>query len=136
MAFDSRIREEVVQVRLRRHVGNDSSSVVVRREDLIQQLPSQARIGCRQQATLKVRDSSLALPRSHMTVEGEVVNRTSDSLRNVAVVITWRDAAGKFITSDRVLIDYNPVLPGQASPFKSSPHPTRRWPSSTSPFAR
>lgn len=56
--------------------------------------------------------------RSHMTVEGEVVNRTDDSLRYVAAVITWRDGAGKFITSDKALIEYNPILPGQASPFK------------------
>lgn len=56
--------------------------------------------------------------RSHMTVEGEVVNISGDSLRYVAAVITWRDASGAFITSDKALIEYNPVLPGQTSPFK------------------
>jgi hypothetical protein len=56
--------------------------------------------------------------RSHMTVEGEVVNVSDESLRHVAVVITWRDANAKFITSDKVLVEYNPILPGQTSPFK------------------
>jgi hypothetical protein len=56
--------------------------------------------------------------RSHMTVEGEVVNLSGDSLRYVAAVITWRDASGKFITSDKAIIEYNPILPGQTSPFK------------------
>jgi hypothetical protein len=56
--------------------------------------------------------------RSHMTVEGEVVNISGESLKYVTAVITWRDASGEFITSDKAIIEYNPVLPGQTSPFK------------------
>ena len=39
------------------------------------------------------------------------------SLRNVVAVVSFYDARGNFITSDDALIDYNPILPGQASPF-------------------
>ncbi|MGE0362770.1 MAG: FxLYD domain-containing protein [Vicinamibacterales bacterium] len=52
-------------------------------------------------------------------VEGEVKNTSAASLRNVAVVVSWYTDAGQFITSDQTLIDYNPILPGQTSPFKS-----------------
>lgn len=52
-------------------------------------------------------------------VEGQVKNISSESLRSVAAVTTWYDKAGGFITSDDAIIDYNPILPGQTSPFKT-----------------
>jgi hypothetical protein len=35
------------------------------------------------------------------------------------VVGTWYDKDGNFIKFDDALIDYNPILPGQTSPFKT-----------------
>jgi hypothetical protein len=52
-------------------------------------------------------------------VEGQVKNTTDRPMRNVAVVATWYTKDGTFITTDQSLIDYNPLLPGQVSPFKS-----------------
>ena len=52
-------------------------------------------------------------------VEGQVQNISSTSLENVAAVATWYDKDGTFIKSDEALIDYNPILPGQTSPFKT-----------------
>jgi hypothetical protein len=52
-------------------------------------------------------------------VEGQVKNLSSESLRNVMVVSTWYDKDGNFIKSNDALIDYNPILPGQTSPFKT-----------------
>lgn len=52
-------------------------------------------------------------------VEGQVRNISDESLKNVAVKATWYDKADGFITSDDALIDYNPILPGQTSPFKT-----------------
>jgi len=52
-------------------------------------------------------------------VEGQVKNISSGPLRNVAVLATWYDKAGEFVKSDDTLIDFNPILPGQTSPFKS-----------------
>jgi hypothetical protein len=43
---------------------------------------------------------------------------SGQSLRNVQAVVTYRDRAGNFITSDDALIEYNPILAGQTSPFK------------------
>lgn len=51
-------------------------------------------------------------------VEGQVKNTSSESLQHVTAVATWYGADGKFITSDNALVEYDPLLPGQTSPFK------------------
>jgi hypothetical protein len=48
-----------------------------------------------------------------------VRNISDQPLRNVTAVATWMDNNGQFITSDNALIDYNPILPDQTSPFKT-----------------
>lgn len=52
-------------------------------------------------------------------VEGQVKNISSSKLSNVEVVVEWRTATGEFVKSDEALIEYNPILSGQTSPFKS-----------------
>jgi hypothetical protein len=51
-------------------------------------------------------------------LEGQVKNISSEHLRNVNAAASFYDASGGFITSSHTLIDFNPVLPGQTSPFK------------------
>jgi hypothetical protein len=51
-------------------------------------------------------------------LEGQVKNISSQSLQNVTAVASFYDANGGFITTSDALIDYNPILPGQTSPFK------------------
>lgn len=53
-------------------------------------------------------------------VEGEVQNISQETLKNVEAVAKFYAADKKFITSDDSLIAYNPILPGQTSPFKVS----------------
>lgn len=48
---------------------------------------------------------------------GSVKNLTDKPMRSVAVVISWVDANGVIQTADDSLIDYNPILPGQESPW-------------------
>ena len=50
--------------------------------------------------------------------EGQVKNISTAPLENVDAVVTFYDSAGGFITSSDALIDFNPILPGQTSPFK------------------
>lgn len=52
-------------------------------------------------------------------VEGQVKNISSQSLKNVTAVVTWYDKADGFIKSDDALVEYNPLLAGQTSPFKT-----------------
>ena len=54
---------------------------------------------------------------SYATTKGLVTNNSAVPLRNVEAVVTWKTKDGTFITSDDSLIDYNPILPGQSSPF-------------------
>lgn len=68
---------------------------------------------------LEIKSWSCGSEYDFMHVKGEVKNTTSRSLRNVMVVATYRTASGEFIKSSDALIDYNPILPGQTSPFKT-----------------
>ena len=52
------------------------------------------------------------------TIEGQVENLTDSNLENVMAVVTWYTDDDQFITSDETLIQYNPILPGQTSPFE------------------
>ena len=52
-------------------------------------------------------------------VEGQVKNISDQPLKNVTAVSTWFDKDGGFIKSDDAIVEYNPILPGQTSPFKT-----------------
>lgn len=55
---------------------------------------------------------------SYATAEGSVKNISGRSLEHVTAVVQFYDKNGNFITSADALIDYNPILPNQISPFK------------------
>lgn len=55
--------------------------------------------------------------RSHVRAEGEVKNISDEPLHNVMAVITYETQEGEFITYDHALIEYNPIMPDQTSPF-------------------
>jgi len=57
---------------------------------------------------------------SFATAEGRVKNVSGRSLENVEAVIEWHTSSGSFITSADCLIEYNPILPSQTSPFRCS----------------
>ena len=52
-------------------------------------------------------------------MEGQLNNITAAPIKNVTAVATWYSRDGTFVKSDDALIDYNPILPGQTSPFKT-----------------
>lgn len=51
-------------------------------------------------------------------VEGEVTNISESSIQNVQAVVRFYTLSDQFITSDTSLLKFNPILPGQTSPFK------------------
>ncbi|MCK4427347.1 MAG: FxLYD domain-containing protein [candidate division Zixibacteria bacterium] len=55
---------------------------------------------------------------SFVVAEGLVKNISEEKLENVVAVFSVYDANGEFITSDNALIEYDPLLSGQTSPFK------------------
>lgn len=54
----------------------------------------------------------------YAVLEGQVRNLSPKPIANVAAVGSFYDTNGGFITSADALIDYNPILPGQTSPFR------------------
>jgi hypothetical protein len=56
---------------------------------------------------------------SYYKVEGQVKNLSAQSLEAVTAVTTWYDKDGNFIKTDEAIIDFNPILPGQTSPFST-----------------
>lgn len=55
---------------------------------------------------------------SYAIAKGEVKNISGKKMKRVEALVIWYDAAGNMITSDASLIEYNPIMPGQTSPFK------------------
>lgn len=53
------------------------------------------------------------------TIEGEVKNISSNKLENVMVVVSWYTKDRTLITTDTAMIEYQPVMPGQTSPYKT-----------------
>lgn len=54
----------------------------------------------------------------YFIIEGEVKNISSESLKSVEAVGTTYTETGEFVKSSEALIEYDPILPGQTSPFK------------------
>lgn len=55
----------------------------------------------------------------YIFVTGEVKNISNESMKNVIAVGNFRTKEGQFVKSTDALLEYNPILPGQTSPFKS-----------------
>lgn len=53
-----------------------------------------------------------------MTFEGQAKNISGGPLRRIEAVVSYYTRDGTFLTSSTALIEYNPVLDGQISPFK------------------
>lgn len=53
----------------------------------------------------------------YFTITGQVKNISSGSLKNVEAVGTAYASDGSYINSSDALIEYNPILAGQTSPF-------------------
>ena len=51
-------------------------------------------------------------------VVGQVKNISKKSYDHVEAVANFTDAKGNFVTTEDALINYNPILPDQVSPFK------------------
>lgn len=54
----------------------------------------------------------------YIHVVGEVKNISNSKLEHVTAVVTFRTEDGTLVKTDDALIDYDPLMPGQTSPFK------------------
>jgi len=67
---------------------------------------------------LEVTDWKCSSSYGYEIMEGEVKNISNESLKNVEAVASYYTKDETFVTSDSALIEYNPILPNQVSPFK------------------
>lgn len=49
---------------------------------------------------------------------GRVKNTSGRRLENVQVVVEWKTGSGALVKTGTALLEYNPIMPGQTSPFK------------------
>ncbi len=54
----------------------------------------------------------------YITVTGQVTNNTGQSLRAVQAVASFYTADKVFVKESSAIVEYNPILPGQTTPFK------------------
>jgi hypothetical protein len=52
-------------------------------------------------------------------VEGQIRNISDNAIKGVMAVSTWYGQDDTFIKSDSAMIDFDPIMPGQTSPFKT-----------------
>ena len=51
-------------------------------------------------------------------VIGEVTNRSTQKIENIDVIISYHTKEGTLVKTDSALVEYNPTLPGQTTPFE------------------
>lgn len=68
---------------------------------------------------LHVSGSNCVKEYGFMTVSGTVTNRTSAPIDSLMVVGLFGKSDGTFVKSASAMVDYQPLLPGQTSPFKA-----------------
>lgn len=102
------------------------------REDLAQQLADQTRLDEEKRmktetlnakervakAKLVLINSTWSSAHGYVTVEGQVGNISGRKIQNVEALAQFYTEEKTFITSDSALVEYNPLMPGQISPFK------------------
>ena len=67
---------------------------------------------------LQLMDKNVVIDGGYVQVVGRVKNISDKSLKNVTAVVEFYDGSNKFINYDSTIIEYNPILPGQVSPFQ------------------
>ncbi|HEX3869427.1 MAG TPA: FxLYD domain-containing protein [Pirellulales bacterium] len=66
---------------------------------------------------LQTYGSSCYTEGSFQKLEGQVTNISDRPLSNVEAVAIFKTSNGQFVKSDQAMLTYNPIMPGQTSPF-------------------
>lgn len=72
-----------------------------------------------EQAPLELLSWSCQQEHGYVHVRGEVRNTSSRKLENVVAVGEFRTKDGELVKAEEALLDYNPILPSQTSPFSA-----------------
>lgn len=82
-----------------------------------QKQAEEARRQARANAKLELLAGGCTYAYSYMTYDGQVQNISGQAMKSVQAVVSYY-AGTTFVTSDYAYLQYDPLLPGQISPFK------------------
>ena len=69
--------------------------------------------------SLEVQSFNCVKEHSYVYVRGEVKNISSQKLENVMAVGEFRTKSGDLVKTEDALLEYNPIMPGQTSPYEA-----------------
>jgi hypothetical protein len=69
-------------------------------------------------APLLLISSRMSRSYGYINATGEVKNSSTQPLKNVEAVAVFRTKDGTFVKTSSAIVKYNPILPGQISPFE------------------
>lgn len=72
----------------------------------------------KQEPLLEVQSFNVYKEYDYAHISGEVKNISNKPLENVSAVGLFYDKDGQLVKTDDAMIDYNPILAGQTSPFE------------------
>lgn len=67
---------------------------------------------------LKIKSWRCDIEENYTYVRGEVKNLTDQKIEHVLAVATYKNKAGELVKSDDALVEFDPLMPGQTSPFE------------------
>ena len=85
-------------------------------------LPASTRPPAQVQPVLELQGWQWREEHGFAIVEGKVKNISAGNLEAVAASASFATKAGAHITAKEALVDFNPILPGQTSPFRVMAH--------------
>ena len=85
-----------------------------RNESLMAQRQAEARKNC----DLELISWNWSKEHGYAQAEGQVKNISGEAIENVEAVVSFYDANSNFIKAGSALIEYDPILSGQTSPFR------------------
>lgn len=98
--------------------GQLASKILNRKHELLSQLPALKKEQLRNESDLEVLNWKWYRSSDYyVEAAGEVKNISGEPLENVTAVVSFYTKDGTFVTSSEALVDFNPILPGQVSPF-------------------
>ena len=102
----------------RREIPSLSRRVKMAQEKREREMEERRQRELRAAADVELTAFSWSSNHGYATVEGMVRNLRGEGLERVQAVAIFSDRSGAFISSADALVDYQPLLKGQASPFK------------------
>ena len=95
--------------------GEKTSSPVKNKKPIVRPVKQSPKVV--QQDILELISMEIYREHGYIGAEGLVKNISDKSLDNVEAIVNFLDAKGNFVKFDDALIEYNPILSDQTSPF-------------------